>query len=327
MRRPAEAAHAGLQLDTLRRRAQRDRRNLVVELLHEDPLDPVARLVVELPHRPVHQPVVRPVAPAGDVERARARKEVEDVVLVEELRAPAEQHHVDSRLRGRAGKAHELGECRHLVQGEVDAVVREDVLKLGREAGGGGILLRVRERELERLRREDLCLKPWRGDRGRAGHRRWNPPGRAGRNAAHGALHEPARLRIGERRAPRHEPEEAARQCRECSPGGRMRSRRDPGEPRWQDAARQHSVHPVVRGREDELPRFDRGHVPVVEVPLQHEPARRAGSEPEGAARRAAALPHREEDRPRDLLVQPRHRVLQGHAERAVVERLDADVS
>ena len=259
MRRPAEAAHAGLQLDTLRRRAQRDRRNLVLELLHERP--------ARSGSAPGRRAPAPPGASAGRTTRSHQRATLN--ALAHGKRSRMLYWSKNSELQpsstmsipGCAG-----GPARRTSSASVGTSFRvrstpsfpSDVLKLGREAGGGGILLRVRERELERLRREDLCLEPWRGDRGRAGHRRWNPPGRAGRNAAHGALHEPARLRIGERRAPRHEPEEAARQCRECSPGGRLRSRRDPGEPRCQDAARQHSVHPVVRGREDELPRLDR---------------------------------------------------------------------
>ena len=133
---------------------------------------------------------------------------------------------------------------------------------------------------------------------------------------------------IGERRSLRHEPEQPEREGRQpaarlqpASPSG-SREIRPPIRPRGR--TRRRDPPSVVSTT---LPRLYRGHVPVIEVPLQHEPALRARGKPERAARRVAAARNREEDRPGDLLVQPRHRVLQGHTQGSIVDGLDADLA
>src|SRR5205807_8393816 len=77
------------------------------------------RAGIEGPYGSPHQAVVVRFAPAGHVECTPAREQVEQVVRVEDLRAPAEDDQVDTRLCRRPCKADELAErsyplCRQL---------------------------------------------------------------------------------------------------------------------------------------------------------------------------------------------------------------------
>src|SRR5207344_982243 len=104
----------------------------------------VARRSVERPDDLPHRRVVARVAPLRDVERAPAREEVEDVVGVEDLRAPAQEDEVDVEAGRGAGRADEVGERREGEWLDGDA--------LARERGGNRLRPRLRGRVLGRVR-------------------------------------------------------------------------------------------------------------------------------------------------------------------------------
>ena len=135
-----------------------------------------------------------------------------------------------------------------------------------------------------------------------------------------------ARAEVGQRRPARVEPELAGREQRQLVGAGRRAAGRvDPRQAGAGELAGEHRVG-ALRGRaQDEPARLHVTGVPVVEVPLEHELAAAARGEPERPAVELRPRRRRRGDRERRQLVEPRHRVLQRHAQVPVVEHLDAD--
>ena len=318
--------HSVLQQDVLGGRVERDRRHRVLHLRRELVFEPPARLVVERADGSHHRPVVGGIAPARDVERAPAREQVEDVVRVEELRAPAEQHEVDPRRGRRARQADELRQRGDRPQRDRDAVLAEAVADPRCKPRARCVLDGVGQRQRRRLGRDIAQPRASLVHGRRAWHR--------GRDERPGlrlqledrAVHELTRVRVGERRVARDEPEEPDRKRGQLAPPGRRTRGLHPVEAGRRDVSREDPVDASRGGRQHDAARLHRGHVPVVEVALEGEAAAAVGDEPERAAEGTRARRPREEDGPRDLLVEPGHRVLEGHAQRTVVHGLDADL-
>ena len=119
---------------------------------------------------------------------------------------------------------------------------------------------------VEQSRSLGLPARDRRGSRHRRGTVRTE-----GRSAAPSGDDRP-RVRVGQRRPARHDPEQPTESV------GSFRQPRppaaavcDPGEPGGASAAREDRVGALRRRRQDEAARLHRGRVPVVEVPLEHE--------------------------------------------------------